>query len=180
MSSASSGLQATLAGSPLRAAARNRTYRRRARADGALEATSAPCARPRSTNIGIERELERDVRRMHVERVERRPLRGVPGDVHRAEAAAGEPQEHRDGVVEALGACAGEREQAAAGRRLHRLHRPRQRAICRSTSWLASSKRMPPLARGSANHPVPLGDGLTQRCVVEVAARGLGRRRSCG
>ena len=68
-------------------------------------------------------------RRVHVERVERRALRGVPGDVHGAEAAAREAKEQRDGVVEEARRVPREREQAAARGRLHRFHGPRQRDL---------------------------------------------------
>ena len=77
----------------------------------------------------VEVELERGVRGLHVERIERAGLLAAPGDVRSADASAREAQEHRDGVVERARRRPGEREQAAPGSRLDRFDRPGERDL---------------------------------------------------
>ena len=122
---------------------------------------------------------ERDVRRLHVERVERRGCSVLQATWHGAEAAAREAQEHRDGVVQARSA-GGRR--ARAGRCL-RSPAPTPpgpaSAIWRSMSWLASSNSRPPLAAGSANHAAALARGRRRAPSVGPKLR-LTSRPGCG
>ena len=97
--------------------------------DAARDGDRVPADMPAELEHRVEHELQRRVRGLHVERVERRALLGAPGHVGRADASAGEVHLDCDGVVERIRRTTGECEQTALGRRLDRCDRAGERDL---------------------------------------------------
>ena len=112
--------------------------------------------------VGIEVEVQRDVRGEHVQRVDRRLLRLGPRDEDAAESAAAKRR------VSTIASSSSPVSVPASARC------PVDADACtdstgpasaswRSMSWLPSSNRMPPLRSGSTNHDAPPAPAAARR-----------------